>query len=67
MVKRNKKANLLLQKFRLHRPNEVRLTDVTYLDYGDGKRAYGSCSVDPVSGMIIAFVVSEKNDLEDGS
>ena len=64
MVKRNKKANLLLQKFRLHRPNEVRLTDVTYLDYGDGKRAYGSCSVDPVSGMIIAFVVSEKNDLK---
>ncbi len=64
MVRKNKKANLLLQKFRLHRPNEVRLTDVTYLDYGNGQRAYGSCSVDPVSGMLIAFVVSEKNDLQ---
>lgn len=64
LIARNKKANLLMRKFRVHRPNEVRLTDVTYLDYGDGQRAYGSASVDPVTGRLICFIVSEDNDLQ---
>ena len=64
LIARNKKANLLMRKFRVHRPNEVRLTDVTYLDYGDGQRAYGSASVDPVTGRLICFSVSEDNDLQ---
>jgi len=63
MITRNKKANLLMRRFKLHRPNEVRLTDVTYLDYGDGLRAYGSASVDPVTGRLICFVISDHNDL----
>ena len=66
---RNTKPNLLKREFRLHRPNEVRLTDVTYLDYGhtsDGKkqRAYGSSCVDPVTGRLIAFNISANNDVE---
>ena len=64
LIARNKKANLLMRKFKLHRPNEVRLTDVTYLDYGDGLRAYGSASVDPVTGRLICFIISENNDLQ---
>ncbi len=64
LIKRNKKVNLLMRKFRMHRPNEVRLTDVTYLDYGDGKRAYGSASLDPATDRLICFVVSENNDLQ---
>lgn len=64
LIARNKKANLLMRKFKLHRPNEVRLTDVTYLDYGDGRKAYGSASVDPVTGRLICFVISENNDLQ---
>lgn len=64
LIARNKKANLLMRKFKLHRPNEVRLTDVTYLDYGDGLRAYGSASVDPVTGRLICFIISENNDLK---
>lgn len=64
LIERNKKANLLMRKFKLHRPNEVRLTDVTYLDYGDHKRAYGSASIDPVTGRLICFIVSEHNDLK---
>lgn len=64
LIKKNTKANLLMQQFRLHRPNEVRLTDVTYLDYGYDQRAYGSVSIDPVTGKLIAFVVSEYNDLD---
>jgi len=58
------KPNLLKRMFRLHRPNEVRVTDVTYLDYGDDMRAYGSALMDPVTSRLIAFVVSENNDLE---
>ncbi|MBQ6455834.1 MAG: IS3 family transposase, partial [Mogibacterium sp.] len=66
---RNTKPNLLKREFRLHRPNEVRLTDVTYLDYGrtdDGEkqRAYGSSCIDPVTGKLMAFNVSENNDVE---
>lgn len=63
MFERNQKANLLMRRFKQHRPNEVRLTDVTYLDYGDGLRAYGSASLDPVTGKLACFVVSSTNDL----
>ena len=58
------KPNLLRRRFRLYRPNKVRVTDVTYLDYGDKKRAYGSALMDPVTGRLVAFVVSGKNDLD---
>ncbi len=64
LMERNGKPNLLMRKFKLYRPNEVRLTDVTYLDYGRKKRAYGSASIDPVTGKLICFVVSENNDLQ---
>lgn len=63
-LRKNVKPNLLGRRFRLHRPNEVRLTDVTYLTYGDGCRAYGSALLDPVTGRLIAFLVSEHNDLQ---
>ena len=64
LIARNRKANLLMRRFRMHRPNEVRLTDVTYLDYGNELRAYGSASIDPVTGRLICFIVSETNDLQ---
>lgn len=65
-LKENRKPNLLDRRFRLYRPNQVRLTDVTYIDYGpkgqEKRRAYGSASIDPVTGKLIAFVVMENND-----
>ena len=64
LMKRNGKPNILMRRFKLHRPNEVRLTDVTYLDYGNDLRAYGSASIDPVTGKLICFVISENNDLQ---
>lgn len=62
-LKENRKPNLLDRRFRLYRPNQVRLTDVTCIDYGKNKqRAYGSASIDPVTGKLVAFVVMETND-----
>lgn len=63
LLKQNTKPNLLKRRFRLFRPNEIRLTDVTYLDYGNGKRAYGSASKDPVTGKLIDYTISEFNNL----
>ena len=66
-MERNRKPDLLRREFRLHRPNEVRLTDVTYLDYGNGEekqRAYGSSCIDPVTGRLLVFHIAEDNDLE---
>lgn len=63
LVKKNTKANLLKRRFRLYKPNNVILSDVTYLDYGMGKRAYGSAALDPVTGKLLCFNISENNDL----
>ena len=63
LLKRNRKGNHLKRKFRLHRPHEVYLSDVTYMDYGNHKRAYGSAIIDAVTGKTICFEVSEHNDL----
>ncbi|MCQ2511643.1 MAG: IS3 family transposase, partial [Lachnospiraceae bacterium] len=63
LLKRNVKPNLLKRQFRLARPNRIRLTDVTYLNYGGNKRAYASAVKDPVTGKLVSFVVSESNDL----
>ena len=63
LVKKNTKPNILRRRFRLFRPDEVRLTDVTYIDYGNGKRAYGSAVKDSVTGRIIDFTIMDTNDL----
>lgn len=63
MLKNSVKPNLLKRTFKLHEPNEVRLTDVTYLDFGERKRAYASACKDPVTGKLLDFTVSMNNDL----
>ena len=65
-LKTHVKPNLLRRKFRLHRPGEVYLTDVTYMKYGRNLThlAYGSASVDPVTGRLYSFQVSPCNNLE---
>ena len=63
LLKERKKPNLLDRRFRLERPGMIRLTDVTYLDYGQGLRSYGSASIDPVSGRLIDLRASTSNDL----
>ena len=66
-LEKNRRPNILKREFRLHRPGEVRLTDVTYLRYGQGEEkevAYGSSCIDPVTGRLLVFHISRKNDLE---
>ena len=63
-LKERVKPNLLRRRFRLHRPGEVVLSDVTYLTYAHGtRRAYGSSAIDPVTGKLLTFCVSKNNDL----
>ena len=63
LIKRNTKPNILNRRFRLALPNQVKLTDVTYLKYGDNQVAYKSTIKDSVTGKIDACVVSDSNDL----
>lgn len=63
LLKRNKKPNLLKRTFRMHKPDEVLLTDVTYIPYGNGNLVYGSACADPVTGILKAFNGSNSNDL----
>ena len=63
LIKRNTKPNILNRRFRLGYPNQVKLTDVTYLKYGDNKTAYKSTIKDSITGKIDACVISDSNDL----
>ena len=63
LVKSNTKPNILNRRFRLALPNQIKLTDVTYLKYGDNKTAYKSTIKDSVTGKIDACVISDSNDL----
>lgn len=59
------KENTLARKFRMYKPGEVLLTDVTYLTYGpDRKKAYCSAMIDPVTSRLSALNISENNDLD---
>lgn len=63
LLKRNRKPNLLKRTFRMHRPDEVTLTDVTYIHHGDKGLVYASACKDAVTGVLKAFNGSTSNDL----
>ena len=62
-LKNNRKPNLLKRRFRLARPNEILLTDVSYIKYSTNKTEYFSCIKDAVTGRIVNHVTSSANDL----
>lgn len=64
LLERNVCPNRLKREFRLHRPLEVFLTDITYIPYGDDKMAYGSAVIDSVTGRLMSFRISDTNDLK---
>lgn len=62
-LEERKKPNLLKRQFRLHKPYEVLLTDVSYIKYGSGKTAYLSAIKDSVTGRVYTMDISDSNDL----
>ena len=63
ILKNNRKPNLLKRRFRLARPGEILLTDVSYLKYGMNRTKYLSCVKDAVSGRVVSHITSSGNDL----
>jgi transposase InsO family protein len=52
--------NLLNREFKQGIPGKVLLTDITYLSYGNGQRAYLSTIKDSSTNEILAYHVSER-------
>ncbi|WP_142274214.1 IS3 family transposase, partial [Bacillus mycoides] len=50
--------NLLKRQFNQEEPEKSMLTDITYLFYGKGKKAYLSCVKDSATREILAYHVS---------
>ena len=51
--------NLLQREFREHGPRKVLLTDITYLAYGSGQRAYMVTILDAYTKQLLAYEVSQ--------
>ncbi|MBV7509311.1 IS3 family transposase, partial [Bacillus sp. sid0103] len=56
--------NLLNREFNQEAPGKVLLTDITYLYYGKGQKAYLSCVKDGATKEIIAYHLSTSLEME---
>jgi putative transposase len=56
--------NLLKRNFDQQEPQKVLLTDITYLFYGNGKKAYLSCVKDGATREILAYHLSTSLHME---
>lgn len=56
--------NLLKRNFKQNTPRKVLLTDITYLFYGKGKKAYLSTILDGSTNEILAYNVTDHLKLE---
>lgn len=56
--------NLLKRNFKQETPGKVLLTDITYLFYGKGKKAYLSTIKDSSTNEILAYHVSDRITLD---
>ncbi len=56
--------NLLNREFKQNIPGKVLLTDITYLFYGNGKKAYLSTIKDSSTNEILAYNISDKLTLD---
>ncbi|WP_246321105.1 IS3 family transposase [Paenibacillus germinis] len=55
--------NLLKRQFNQGEPEKVLLTDITYLSYGNGQRAYLSCVKDGATKQILSHYLSSSLEL----
>lgn len=56
--------NLLQRRFKQGIPGKALLTDITYLSYDQGKRAYLSTIKDSSTNEIVAYYVSERMTMD---
>lgn len=56
--------NILQRKFKQDIPGKVLLTDITYLFYGKGQKAYLSAIKDGSTGEILAYHISERMTID---
>jgi transposase InsO family protein len=56
--------NLLKRNFKQNTPGKVLLTDITYLFYGQGKKAYLSTIKDSSTNEVVAYHVSDRLPLD---
>lgn len=63
LLQRNRKENVLKRRFRLGKPYEQVMTDVTYIKDCRGNTSYYSPIKDSVSGLILSSAVSDTQDL----
>jgi putative transposase len=56
--------NLLKRNFNQGEPQKVLLTDITYLFYGNGQKAYLSCVKDAATREILAYHLSQSLQME---
>lgn len=56
--------NMLNRQFKQEIPYKVLLTDITYLFYGKGKKAYLSTIIDASTNEVLAYQVSDKITLD---
>ena len=61
-IEENVKPNLLNRKFNTDAPNKIWTTDITYLIL-NGKRAYLSTILDLYDRKVVAYKISNRNDL----
>ncbi|MEB8124486.1 DDE-type integrase/transposase/recombinase [Staphylococcus succinus] len=52
------------RNFEAKKPNEKWFTDISYLNYGNGKKAYISAIIDRYDLSIVAYKISKYNDLK---
>ncbi|MCI5941176.1 MAG: hypothetical protein MRZ40_01245 [Ligilactobacillus animalis] len=64
----NYEENILDRDFTAKAPNQKWVTDVTYLEYGSGQKAYLSAVKDLYDGYIVSFEIGKHNnaDFEEG-
>ena len=56
--------NILNRNFEAKKPNQKWFTDISYLNYGKGQKAYISAIIDRYDLSIVAYKVSKRNDLK---
>lgn len=56
--------NLVNRKFREHGPRKILLTDITYIFYGNGCKAYLSTILDAFTKQVLSYVLSESLEVD---